>query len=262
MNGLANKNILITAHKESAKRFKKIVTDNDGTAVLFPLLKLVTLEINQQKKTSLQNINQYAWILFTSANAVRLLAKQIPNITQSSGPRIITIGRHTYAVAKEQGWSNILIAEEARAEGVVETLLKEGLTASQRVLFPCAKSARRYIPDYLNRIGVSVEIIHLYDVLQNSSITKNSLIERLKNHEIDAVTFSSPSAVDCFFRLIPKTEWLFLNRRPVICAIGQTTASALNKIELKADVIPPKASKEKMIDSLAHFFMNHVNYTA
>jgi uroporphyrinogen-III synthase len=79
----------------------------------------------------------------------------------------------------------------------------------------------------------------------------NVALSLLREEKIDAVTFTSPAAVRQFYRCFLVPDLPGLVRPPLLCAIGATTAAALEELGMRADVMPAQADAESMIATLA-----------
>ncbi|MDL1878727.1 uroporphyrinogen-III synthase [Cytophagia bacterium CHB2] len=135
-----------------------------------------------------------------------------------------------------------------------ETMLKQGVRAGDRVLYPCADNARSFIPEELQRRGVYVDVMELYTIAPDTPDNLDYIRAALDSGVIDAVTFTSPSAARRFFEMF---SWPELLPRPVIAVIGPTTAAALCDAKVNDFVQPAQATAESMIAALAEHFESY-----
>lgn len=257
---LRHKRILLTAPQDSAERMAQLVQQAGGRAVLAPLIARAPLPLDQEAKARLRNVQAYQWLVFTSAGAVERFFDEVEAlaVNQKMGRcTIVAIGERTRGRIARRGYHVGCVAEDSRAEGVIEAMLAAGLSPRDRVLFPGAENARSYIPEELRRRGVAVDVLELYTIAPHTPPHWREIREALHAGLIDAVTFTSPSAARQFFCLIPKAEWQRLFSQPVICVIGKTTAAALHELGVSSPIVPEQTGAEHMIAALGRYFSNH-----
>ena len=130
------------------------------------------------------------------------------------------------------------------AKALAEGLLKE--KELDRVIFPSSRIADKEIPQTLQKEGVHVEQVVLYDTVVDAT-KKVRLLEVLKTPP-DFITFMSPSSVDAFVQMASLTP-LF---SPLI-SIGPKTTKRLEAYKMKgftADPHTPEGMIEKMKEVL------------
>jgi uroporphyrinogen III methyltransferase/synthase len=144
------------------------------------------------------------------------------------------------------------LAEQASAEGVVATLLQQKAGVDTKILFPRALEGRELIPYELEKVGAQVVVLPVYQTA--ALVPKNlaGLRMRLRERKIDAITFTSPSAVQQFFHLLPLIEWPIL-REICLAVIGPTTAAAIREHGLRASVMPETTSAVALIEAIVEY---------
>ena len=91
-----------------------------------------------------------------------------------------------------------LIPEDHSADGVVAALKATGPLKGKRVLFPKADIARDTLPEELRAAGAEVTEVVAYRTVTAESDAHLGIYRQLLDRRIDAVTFSSASAVRAF----------------------------------------------------------------
>jgi uroporphyrinogen-III synthase/uroporphyrinogen III methyltransferase/synthase len=145
----------------------------------------------------LKDIGQYDWVIFTSANTVRALAKRGAEIGAAVQPKanvkVAAVGEATAAAACEAGWSIALVPESYVAESLV-THAAGAIGAGNRVLLARAAVARDAIPDALRAAGATVDVVDAY-----RNVVPEGTAERLWGAlaaGLDAATFTSSSSAE------------------------------------------------------------------
>jgi uroporphyrinogen-III synthase/uroporphyrinogen III methyltransferase/synthase len=159
----------------------------------------------------------YDWMIFTSANAVRVLAERaaglgIRLVTKSAtgletglaktglawpaSSKVAAVGEATAAAARKAGLKVTFVPESYVAESLVHGLIKLAdqieQIHGQRILLARAAMARDVIPDALREAGAEVTVVDAYrNVLPDAAPQK--LLQALEDG-IYAVTFTSSSS--------------------------------------------------------------------
>jgi uroporphyrinogen III methyltransferase/synthase len=128
-------------------------------------------------------LEEYAWLVLTSANAVApLLGRAVGAL-----PGIAVIGPGTAAALREHGIEPALVADESTQEGLVASLRAATGGDPGRVLFAGAEGARDVIAREL-----SADVVPLYRTVEEA-------VQEFP--EVDLVVLGSGSAARAFARL-------------------------------------------------------------
>jgi uroporphyrinogen III methyltransferase/synthase len=236
------------------------VQQRGGQALIAPLIARVPLPVNTQHAQMLDRLAEYRWIVFTSGAAVERFFDEIETRgvnRELAGSIVVAIGDPTQRRIEQRGYQAALVAGENSAEGVVAAILAHGLAEADRVLLPCADNAREHIFVQLQRRGARVEVLPLYTIAPQVPPNLDLVFSLLRGEKIDVISFTSPSAVRQFYRLFPVADWFGLTHPPLLCAIGVTTATALEKLGMCVSVVPAQANAESMIAALGEALTTH-----
>ena len=103
----------------------------------FPTIEIVPPETYDELDLSIDKINTYNWIIFTSRNGVKYFFKRYfeknKDIRDLKGIHICAIGTRTAQEIQKYGMKVDLVPEEFRAEGLIEAFSKEQ-SAKSKVL--------------------------------------------------------------------------------------------------------------------------------
>ncbi|MGH7496612.1 MAG: uroporphyrinogen-III synthase [bacterium] len=251
---LEGKTVLLTAPQDSAERMAEWVQQHGGQALIAPLIARVPLPVSAQHAQIFDRLAEYRWIVFTSGGAVERFFDEIETRgvnREVAGSIIVAIGGRTQRRIEQRGYRVALIAGDNSGEGVVAAISAYGLAAADRVLLPCAGNARQHVFEELQRRGAHVEVLPLYTIAPQVPPNLNLVFSLLRGDKIDVISFTSPSVVRQFYRLFPIADWHELARPPLLCALGATTAAALEESGIRPDVVPPQADAERMLAAVA-----------
>ncbi|HLF55589.1 MAG TPA: uroporphyrinogen-III synthase, partial [Thermoanaerobaculia bacterium] len=98
--------------------------------------------------------------------------------------------------------------------------------AGARILFPSSSLARETLGDGLAALGAVLERVEAYRTLP-ARLDVGACYAQLDAGAVDAVTFTSPSAIDGLERAFGREELRALLDRVVVATLGPTTSAAL-----------------------------------
>jgi uroporphyrinogen III methyltransferase/synthase len=147
-----------------------------------------------------------------------------------------------------------LIAEDHSADGVVAAIKGAGSIRGKRVLFPKADIARDVLPEELREAGADVTEVIAYRTVTAESDAHLGIYRQLLDRRIDAVTFSSASAVRAFVTIYGAEQSVDLLNHTTVATIGPVTADAAMRYGITPQVTPSTSTMPALVDALvAHF---------
>lgn len=149
---------------------------------------------------SIERLGDYRWVIFTSRNAVSLFWNALRasgrDARALAGVRVAAVGPATADALLDVGVATDLSPERFVAEALLDALRDRGEVRGARVLYATAEGARDVLPDGLAELGASVDRVHLYRSVANTS-GGDELKGRIASG-VDLVTFTSASSVSAF----------------------------------------------------------------
>lgn len=192
---LAQRRVLITRAAHQAEKLSDGLRALGAEPVEVPMLEIRPPENLAPLDNALQRLNEYDWLILTSANTVRTLAVRAAelgiDLTHYAQSKVAVIGSATAETARSVGFRVDLMPDTFVAESLADKLANEA--QGKRFLLARASDAREVIPGVLRRAGATVDIVEAYrNTLpdQASKLLRSALAKR-----IDAATFSSSSGV-------------------------------------------------------------------
>jgi uroporphyrinogen III methyltransferase/synthase len=171
------------------------------------------------------------------------------DVRSLAGIRVCCIGPRTREEAARWGIVSDLVPQDFQAEGILQALGGLGV-ASQRILIPRAKVAREILPDQLKAMGATVHVVHAYQALP-PIVDMGPLRDRLRNREIQYVTFTSSSTVKNFCQLFENRQELQeLTRHLIVAVIGPITAQTVQEEGLSVDVMALENTVPALVDAM------------
>jgi len=226
------------------------------------VLEAKEIEDNAALDRAIANLNQYDWIIFTSAWGVSFFADHLYKSVHNAVvlPKICAIGSATAGAAEKFGFQIALMADEFTAEGVMKSFEQyhggvENLSGIG-VLIPRALEAREYLPDALGSAGCLVDAIPCYQAVRPEP--EDELSVRLMNEAPDLIVFTSARAVRNFLEtvtaVVGETNARKRMHETVAATIGPVTAAALESEGKSAEIIPAGHTVPNLLAAISDFF--------
>ncbi|MBI2567293.1 MAG: uroporphyrinogen-III synthase [Candidatus Schekmanbacteria bacterium] len=241
--------VLITRARGDAGGMANLVAARGAIPVLLPTIAIRPPLDWAPADAAIDRLECYAWIVFTSRNAVHSFAERCRlRRPESEWPPLCAVGDATAAALAAIGRRPCLIPDLHNADGVVRAF--SAVPHSGRILFPAGDLARDTVADGLARQGAAVDVVVVYRTAVGEGDLDPTLRDAMLAGEIAAYTFTSPSAAEGFARLVGPTLLASVRARGVIASIGPTTTAALTELGLKVDVEPRQPGIPQLIDAL------------
>lgn len=255
---LFRKQIIVTRARDQASNFSDLLEKKGAYAIQFPTIETVPPDSWKAIDKAIQNIEEYDWLIFTSANGVKYFLERIKenrkDIRCLKGIKLCAIGPKTAEVLEKIGIRIDFVPAEYRAEGILEGLGSNEVKG-EKILIPRAAAAREVLPEELVKLGATVDVVAAYKTIQPKGKT-DEIREMLENKEIDVITFTSSSTVINFINMFEKEEIPGLMNGVTIACIGPITAETAKKNGLKASIVPESYTIEAFTDAIVEFYKN------
>ncbi|MDP3295981.1 MAG: uroporphyrinogen-III C-methyltransferase [Thermodesulfovibrionia bacterium] len=231
----------------------------------FPTIEIVPPMTWDELDKSIDKIETYNWLIFTSANSVKFFFKRFferdKDIRELKGIKICAVGSKTALEVKKYGMKVDLVPEEFNAEGLVEAFLKEHRTQNTehrlkgiRFLLPRAEVAREIFPEKVRELGGEIDIATAYRAVKPETHGKR-LRRFLKEGKISIATFTSAATFNNFMSIMDRYA-LELLKGVAIAVIGTVTARAVEKAGLRVNIMPEQATIEAMVQEIIEWVKN------
>jgi uroporphyrinogen III methyltransferase / synthase len=199
--------------------------------------------------SALGSLRDYAWVMFTSQNAVELVWRAMRTRgldARSLGhARIAAIGRATADALLGCGVAADVVPERFVAESLMEALERRNDVKGRRVLLPRAAEARDVLPHGLDALGAEVDVVPIYrTVLDGAGAAK--VAGRLRAGEIDLVTLSSSSTARFFVEAVGAEA----ARAVPVASIGPVTSAAARALGLHVAVESAQSTIPALVDAI------------
>jgi uroporphyrinogen-III synthase len=198
-------------------------------------------------RQALDDLGQYDWIVFTSARAVESVAEEVTEPPTS--PRLAAVGTATARALKSLGWRVDLIPASHGANQLVAAMADTAALKGATVLYPASEIARPALEDGLTELGARVVRITAYRTV-HVPVDLEEIESAFATGGVDAVTFTSPSAVDALVSGLGREKFAEVMSRTAVVAIGPTTRQALGEAGVAHPRQPDQSTLEAMAEKL------------
>jgi uroporphyrinogen III methyltransferase/synthase len=229
-----------------------------GAEVLvFPVISIREIADKSALDTALDNLDEYAWIIFTSAYGVRFFLSRMEErgiaVERCNGRQVCAVGPATAAVLESRGVRVSLVPGDFVAEGIVAAL-QEGQAelCGLRILLPRARQARDLLPDALERIGARVDMVACYENIL-PEIDRDQVQAVLRSPP-DLLVFTSSSTVRNFITILGSEGAREVLRHSAVAALGPITARTLADYGKEAEIRPDENTIPSLLDAIDRYF--------
>jgi uroporphyrinogen III methyltransferase/synthase len=240
--------IVVTRAREQAGEFSRLLRDQGAHVIELPTIEIRPPEDWTALDAAIARLDQYDWVLFTSANGVRFFLERLDQSRRdlrALRARLCAIGPATASCLEALHLKVDLLPAEYVAESVLEAFGAEDL-AGKRVLLPRAQAARDVIPVELGRRGAAVDVVAAYRTVvpEESAALARALFGEASKP--DWITFTSSSTASHFAQL----GALDMLQGVRIASIGPVTSKTLRKLGLSVDLEPEKYTTAGLAEAL------------
>jgi uroporphyrinogen-III synthase len=252
---LQGKRVVITRAAEQSATLEKELSARGAIPEVVPLVAFAEPEDFSHVDAALASLDDFDWMIFTSAQAVRSLTRRAERIGKSrevwkEKPWVACVGPATATAAREAGFLVEFVARTHNGVGLAGEL--GGRLKGAKILLPRSDRANPDLPAELQRQGADSTEVVAYRTLK-SSLGENSL-KKITEGEADAILFFSPSAVHHFSDLFGRHKLRSLQDKLVVAAVGPVTANALREAGVQRMLIAPDTTSASVIEALEERF--------
>lgn len=257
---MAGKRIVITRAAAQSEMLAAEMSARGAIPVVLPLVSFAEPEDFAPLDAAIEELQQFDWMILTSAQAVRSIVKRARELNRSlirpdSRLRIAVVGPVTAEASRKVGFSVEYVAETHTGAALAEEL-GDGLKGA-KVLLPRSDRANPDLPAALKRHGAQATEVIAYRTLRPAAVDEQNL-KQIADGAADAVLFFSPSAVQNFVDLFGGEHLKALQDKLAIVAVGPVTASALDKAGTRRFVKAKDTTAASVVGALEEHFAGPV----
>ena len=227
---LAGWRVLVTRASHQASKLSDGLRALGAEPVEVPLLEIRPPDSFDSLDRALRQLDQYDWIILTSANAVGAMADRAAALgfafELSGTTKVAAVGEATAAAARKIGLRIAFVPENYVAESLLTGLA--GQVEGQRILLARAAVARDVIPEALRAARASVDVVDAYQNVFPESAPEQ--LRRALAEGIDAATFTSSSSASHLAEAAGRAGLAFPFDGVHAVSIGPITSQTLREL--------------------------------
>jgi len=255
-SSLAGKRIVITRAAAQSEALARELSAHGAFSVVLPMVSFAEPEDYAPLDRAIAEIQQFNWLIFTSAQAVSAVVRRSAELSQplirtENRLGVACVGPVTAEAARNAKLPVEYVAVMHNGMGLANEL--SGKLQGTKVLLPQSDRANPDLPAALKGFGARVTEVVAYRTLRPVETEQNALREVIESRA-DAILFFSPSAVQHFAELVGSEKLRTIQQTLAVTAVGPVTAKALREAGLERIVVAADTTAAAVIDALEKYF--------
>ncbi len=250
-HSLIDRTLVVTRAASQADGLVAALEALSASVVRLPVVRMEPPEDQAALRRAVQTASGYEWVVFTSANGVDSFRKAAEDLgvdvrVALASTRLGCVGPATASAVEALGLSVDVVPDTYRAEALVDVLSARTELRGQRILIPTAAEARPVLRAGLRALGAEVDDVIAYRTVFVEEADPR-VLERLEEG-VDLVTFTSPSTVRSFHRLLGSEVVAHA------AVIGPVTADAARELGYRVAVEADPFTIPGLVEAIVSYF--------
>jgi len=262
---LFGRRIVVTRSQEQARELIDELEARGAQAIQAPTFRLAPSDDPEAVERVAASVDEYQWIVFQTANAVTRFLSALTHgprdLRALGGVKVSAMGASTADRLRAAGIKPDVVAAELGSESIGDAIAAKAPVAGRRVLIIRPDHLRSVVGDDLARRGALVTDLVAYrtEAASPDSAAVQALYGMLLEGQIDAVTFTNPTAVERFASLIGKEQAADLLNTTVVATIGPVTAQTVIELGVATPLVADAYTVEGLVQKLVEHFTHLVS---
>ena len=253
---LFGQTVLVTRSRHQASKLSKLLETYGAEVIEQPTISINPPDTWEPLDKAIEEIGTYDWIIFTSVNGVDAFFKRLwekGKDTRSLGnTKVCVIGPATKEEIESFGIKVDLEPKEFVAESVIEAFKSDVELKDKKILLPRAEEARPVLPEELEKEGAVVNEVAVYKTVMEKEFS-GEVLERIKNKEVDWITFTSSSTVKNFCKLVGEETLESVRENCKLASIGPVTSQTLIENGLRVSIEAGEYTIPGLVDAILNY---------
>jgi len=242
---IEGKTIAITRSKDDSQEFIDLITKERGNVLPLPTIELVSKgeKIVDEFLSALAD-GDPDYSVFMSSKAASLLfetAKKTGKFEELqlsiANTIVLAVGPKTKDALEKENVKVAYMPQRYSSVGIGEIFTKLN-AVGKKVIVPRSGASTSFLKDLLEKIGLHVTELYLYDVCTFRDTSQwNEFRDLFSQDKIDGIIFTSASSVRAFFEIMTKdhdeNQLVDMLHKTMVVSIGPFTADELKKFNVK-----------------------------
>jgi len=241
---IEGKTIAITRSKDDSHEFIELITKEKGNALPLPTIELVSKgeKIVDELLSALAD-GDPDYSVFMSSKAASLLfetAKKVGKFEELqlaiANTIVLAVGPKTKDALEKENIKVAYMPQRYSSVGIGEIFTKLN-AVGKKVIVPRSGASTPFLKELLEKIGLHVTELYLYDVCAFRDTSQwNEFRQLFSQNRIDGIIFTSVSSVQAFFEIMQKdyeqNKLASMLGKTTVISIGPFTADELKKLNV------------------------------
>ncbi len=246
---LRNLRIVWTGSHSGGRGLLEAVEKAGAKIARFPLIEFAPPSDPDKVNRVLDQLDRFAWILFTSQQAIRQVLHLAP-----PAARVAAVGPLSTNLLQSHGWSVHLSADGHSARNLAKCLSREPVP-DKPALFVRGDKALPALPALLLKRGWTVEELEVYRSMPIARDSALRVAQRIASNA-DVVIMGSPSGVRTLAEALPDGGISSIQPHVRWLALGNTTFESLKAAgvphPLRLDSVTPECLVSTLMFTFQH----------
>jgi uroporphyrinogen-III synthase len=263
---IEGKTIAITRAEDDSQEFIDLITKEKGNAISLPTIELVSKgEKIVDEFLSVLTKDNPDYSVFLSSKAVTLLFETAKKAGKFEELRlavantiVLAVGPKTKDALEKESVKVAYMPDRYSSVGIGEVFTKLN-AVGKKVIVPRSGASTPFLKELLEKIGLDVIEMYLYDVCAFHDTSQwNSFRQLFSQSKVDGIIFTSVSSVRAFFEIMQKdhdqNKLVDMLHETVVISIGPFTADELKKLNVEniiADVHTISGSFDALVKAFS-----------
>jgi len=241
---IEGKTIAITRSRDDSQEFIDLITKERGNVLPLPTIELVSKgeKIVDEFLSALAD-GDPDYSVFMSSKAASLLfetAKKVGKFEELqlaiANTIVLAVGPKTKDALEKENVKVAYMPQRYSSVGIGEVFTKLN-AVGKKVIIPRSGASTPFLKELLEKIGLDVTELYLYDVCTFRDTSQwNEFRQLFSQNKVDGIIFTSVSSVQAFFEIMQKdyeqNKLVSILEKTTIISIGPFTADELKKLNV------------------------------
>ena len=250
MNKVLNgKRVLVTRPAHQAENLCRLIEEQEGTAIRFPALDIVSRDDTSEITKTLANLDRFQWVVFISANAVNFALKANDGrMGRLKSVRYAAVGRSTAQAMAAAGLPVDLVPESGYNSEALLAMPQMQQVEGQNCLIVRGEGGREELANALRSRGANVEYLEVYKRII-PDIDNSEAFKQLEQNRPDVITITSGEALQNLLIMLGSGNHKLVSAIPLV-VVSDRIGCAAAEMGFKRITVADSPSDAAIIEAV------------
>lgn len=253
---LFGKTIVVTRAIGQARSLINLFEQAGAEVIPFPTIEIAAPRSFRLMDKKISQIEEYNYIVFTSVNGVTGFLSRMKKLNKDlrclNGITIAALGEVTAHLLKEYFLYPEIVPNTFTSKHLASEFKREDIKG-KKVLLIRSEISSEVLPQQLRKLGALVDEVNAYTIKKPQADLKK-VVHLFKNHQIDLITFTSPSTFTNFCSLMKGQLVAKLLKGVKVAAIGPVTKKEITKQGIRVPITAYPHTAIGLVDAIIAYY--------